>query len=118
MLLPKWFSDEEREALKGLGFTLEDGDLPKVLIETLRTVGTIRDLLTARDHQTHAARYVFHKVTVKRYGDAVATGIITRDQGEEMYRRAMENYDEIVAAAAGGALTPANEADMEEGFKL
>jgi len=71
-----------------------------------------------RDHKLHAARYTFHKVTAKRYGDQVASGMMALDEAAEMYRLAMANYDEIIEAAAGGALTDADEADMQKGFRL
>jgi hypothetical protein len=70
------------------------------------------------EHQLHAARYAFHKVRCKVYVDAVAAGQMTVEQGREMYRLAMLNYDELIKSSANGSVTEADEADMKAGFPL
>ena len=79
---------------------------------------TAVDAIKALQHQLHAARYAFHKVRCKVYGDAVMAGKMPPEQAQEMYRLAMLNYDELIKSAAGGALTKADEADMVRGFPL
>ncbi len=68
--------------------------------------------------QLHAARYAFHKVTCKRYGDMAVAAILSLDEARERYRLAMVNYDGIIEVAANGHLTEADEADMGRGFPL
>lgn len=69
-------------------------------------------------HQLHAARYAFHKVRAKGYGDAVLAGVMPIEQAREMYRLAMENYDQLIKDAANGHFTEADEADMAKGFEI
>lgn len=74
--------------------------------------------LRAFEHRLHAARYAFHKVRCKVYGDAVEMGQMTAEQGREMYRLAMLNYDELIKSSASGSVTDADDADMAKGFPL
>jgi hypothetical protein len=74
--------------------------------------------ISEKSRQISAGRYAYHKQIVKRYGDLVRLGQMPMEQGAEMYRLAMENYDGIIKAAANGHMTEANEADMERGFVL
>lgn len=99
----------------------ERTEIGDVLAETLQEEQRYKEPYEIEEelhHQLHAARYAFHKVRCKVYGDAVEDGVMPVEQGREMYRRAMENYDELIKSAAGGALTEADEADMAKGFPL
>lgn len=75
-------------------------------------------LIEQLHNQIHMARYCFHKVRIKQYGDAVREGHITVANAQTMYVAAMMNYDQLLAAAPGGAHTSANQLDMEQGFVL
>jgi hypothetical protein len=81
--------------------------------------------------QVSAARYAFHKVTLKRYGDAVTVGMVIvnpdgvemivkmpPEQAKMMYDLAMENYDGIISNAVSGASAEANQESMDEGFVI
>lgn len=72
----------------------------------------------ALKRQIRAARYAFHKVTVKRYADAVHLGQVSEEEAQHHYALAMLNYDGIIKNAASGASQEANEADMAKGFRL
>lgn len=68
--------------------------------------------------QLSAARYAFHKVTVKRYADAVRAGFMCEGEAHHHYALAMLNYDGIIKKAVSGSTQEANEADMEKGFRI
>lgn len=70
------------------------------------------------DSRLHAARYVFHKVTVKRYADAVHMGLMSAEEAAHHYGLAMINYDGIVNGPATEEQMTANDADMAKGFRL
>lgn len=74
--------------------------------------------LTAKDNQLHMARYIFHKVRCKNYLDALQSGALTVEQAREMYRRAMEDYDRLIAGAVKGTSNAPNQADIDEGFPV
>lgn len=69
-------------------------------------------------HQLHAARYAFHKVRCKMYGDAVRQNLMGVEEARERYRLAMLNYDELIKSSANGSVTDADQADMDKGFVL
>lgn len=60
------------------------------------------------------ARYAFHRVVRQKYAHAVQRREITPEQGEHMYRAAMNNYDDIIAACASGCHSDANARQMAE----
>jgi len=75
------------------------------------------EIINEKLHQLHAARYTFHKVTQTRYILEHQMGL-PEDQAAEKYRRAMANYDDIIAHALTGASYEANDVDMARGFQL
>lgn len=62
-----------------------------------------------------AARYAYHRLVAHRYAVGVASGAMSLDEAHEHYRRAMENYDGIVANAKNGQPQAANIEDMDKG---
>ena len=64
-------------------------------------------------HKLHAARYAYHKQIKHKY---MVLSVLPPEDGAEMYRRSMLNYDRLIEDAAGGSLTEADEADMAKGF--
>ena len=73
------------------------------------------------EYQLHAARYAFHAVVKHKYIDKFAMVPLdehpkARAEAAEMYRKAMENYDGIIANAVSGASHDANQAEMDKGF--
>lgn len=66
--------------------------------------------------QQEAARYVFHKVVKARYMEKIAEKRISTEQGQELYDKAMANYDGIIDGAVTGASRGANNRDMGKGF--
>ena len=72
--------------------------------------------MNKQDHQLHAARYAFHKVTVKRYSDAYMMGLMPLDRAKAMYKLAMVNYDDLISSSANGSVTDADQIDMDAGF--
>jgi hypothetical protein len=71
-------------------------------------------LVDAATRQLIAARYAFHKVTVFRYAIGVMNGGMTLEQARDAYRKAMANYDGIIASAVVGA-QDMNQAEMAKG---
>tara|TARA_Y100000310_G_scaffold166228_1_gene165929 strand:- start:2626 stop:2931 length:306 start_codon:yes stop_codon:yes gene_type:complete len=92
-----------------------------VLIERLSGNGTEpapHDDTPSHVHQLHAARYAFHKVRCKQYGDAVQQGLLPVEEARLRYKLAMQNYDELILSSANGSVTEADQADMDKGFPL
>jgi len=69
------------------------------------------------DLQLHAARYAFHAVVKHKYKVEMATFTLPDAEFEAKYRKAMENYDGIIANAVSGASHDANQAEMDKGFE-
>ena len=74
-----------------------------------------RELLEQKDRQLLCARYTFHKVTQAKYKEMSLQGM-PKELANEHYKRAMANYDSIVAGAIKGSSCEANQADMDKGF--
>lgn len=72
-----------------------------------------------KDRQLVMSRYAMHKVRLRDYVGAVLSGRLTREQAAEEYRKAMENYDQILdlAVKESERLT-ACQAEMLRGFYL
>ena len=70
------------------------------------------------EYQLHAARYAFHAVVKRKYKELMAGGTaVDKELAAEMYRKAMENYDGIIANAVSGASHDANQREMDKGFE-
>lgn len=71
-------------------------------------------------NQLDAARYYVHKIRMKMYGDAVARGEMCAEEAMHHYQRSMNNYADVISAAANGSLSEANARqmaeDIEKGF--
>ena len=75
--------------------------------------------------QLHAARYAFHAVVKAKYKiqlkvsqyENINNDPAARDKASELYRKAMENYDGIIANAVSGASHDANQREMDKGFE-
>lgn len=65
--------------------------------------------------QLRAARYAFHAVTAHRYAEAAVRRLMGQAEAVENYRRAMANYDGIVAAAPSRTNEAGNDAEMAKG---
>lgn len=81
-------------------------------------IGGVVDRDEHEANQLHTARYAFHCVRRKVYGDAVMAQQITIEQAEQHYAAAMANYDQLIAEAGSGHIRDANEAEMAKGFYL
>lgn len=68
----------------------------------------------AMQHALDGARYAFHRVVRQKYAHAVQRGEISADQGEEMYKAAMNNYADIINACAAGRHAEGNARQMAE----
>jgi hypothetical protein len=66
-------------------------------------------------HQLHMARYYVHKMRMNQYRHGMAMGL-SGAEANELYTLAMDNYDELMMTAGGGAHTDANQLDMDKGF--
>lgn len=65
------------------------------------------------------ARYAMHKIRLRDYGLAVLAGKKTEAQAAEEYRKAMENFDQIIALAeTEPERMEAVESDMARGFYM
>lgn len=64
--------------------------------------------------QIRAARYAFHCVVRHKYREAMRRDAMTLEEAQEYYRKAMDNFDQIVRDA--GPAHAANEAVMAKGF--
>jgi len=60
--------------------------------------------------QLIAARYTYHRQMITKYA--------SHPDGDALYRRSMQNYDDIIARAGEGGSQEANIGDMEKGFYL
>jgi hypothetical protein len=74
--------------------------------------------MASMQHQLHAARFAFHKLRCKVYGDAVQQGLLPLEEGRLRYTLAMHNYDELIKSSANGSVTEADQTDMDKGFLL
>ena len=55
--------------------------------------------MTPEHRQLRMARFAMHKIRLRDYGLAVLRGQLTMEQGAEEYRKAMENFDQIMELA-------------------
>ena len=92
--------------------------IPMETVDSEDAIGALLNASKKQSNQLHSARYYVHKLVTKKYGDALVQDIIDLDQARELYRLAMENYDQIIAEAPEGHCYEANEASMKEGFKI
>lgn len=93
---------------------------PRFSVDTLMTRAKVDEYSQgeALENQLHTARYAFHMVRKKVYGDAVHAGLLTVEQATEHYNNAMANYDSLIAEAGAGHAREANQRSMDEGFLL
>lgn len=69
------------------------------------------------NHRDRLLRYYVHKLRVKMYADAVERIEMTEDEAREHYRRAMQNFDELMCTAFP-AWGESIETEMAEGMKF
>lgn len=74
-------------------------------------------MLGRQHYRNRLLRYYVHKLRVKMYADAVERLEITEDEAREHYRRAMENFDELMGTDHPG-WGESIEAEMAKGFAL
>tara|TARA_Y100000310_G_scaffold67277_1_gene62576 strand:- start:20227 stop:21027 length:801 start_codon:yes stop_codon:yes gene_type:complete len=86
--------------------------------EAITDAVRLQNTVEAQAGQLHIARYAFHKVKCKVYGDAVANGQMSVEEARHHYVLAMINYDKLIEAGACGSFTEANQAVMDRGFPL
>ena len=67
------------------------------------------------EHKLHMCRYYVHRLRVRQYRAAMASGM-SLEHALEMYKTAMFNFDELVKEADSGELTEADQLDMDLGF--
>lgn len=75
--------------------------------------------MTDAERQLIMARFAMHKVRVMVYASRMMAGNISAEQAREEYRKAMENYDQILGLAVTepDRLKACIE-DMERGFTI
>lgn len=69
-------------------------------------------------NQLDGARYAFHKIARHKYWLAVQRMELTPEQGEEAYRKAMNNYDDVIMGCADGHFAEANARQMAEDLTI
>ena len=77
------------------------------------------DELTDAERQLCMARFAMHRVRITVYASQMMAGNLSEEQAREEYRKAMENYDQILAlAVTEPERIKACVEDMERGFDI
>lgn len=74
----------------------------------------IRDLTAKPSNELRVARYAMHMVRAVQYAGLHLQGHLSEDEAQEEYKKAMENFDQIVAGAADRTIA-AEEREMAKG---
>ena len=73
--------------------------------------------IEAYERKLAMARYAMHRVRLTIYAQKVLAGQLTPDEGAEEYRKAMENFDQLMGMAENEPdRIEACVKDMESGF--
>jgi hypothetical protein len=72
--------------------------------------------LTAMANKLAGARFAFHRVVHTRYHEAVQRRELTPEQGKEAYRKAMNNYDDVIKGCADGHFNEGNARVMADDY--